>query len=169
MALEEKPVQVTDNPDRYTENKHEQDQERSIHAEEPLSLVNIIAVSVGLCISLRVHTRRDIFALLGAVFLKLEYWKGVEATFPLGILPTFICYIHFWHQVIRGVSAVDGGVEIPPFILGVVILALMSGALVSKFGYYAPMMIFASIITLVGVGLLTTWTVNVTFSQWVGY
>ncbi|KAF3063478.1 putative HC-toxin efflux carrier TOXA [Daldinia childiae] len=129
-----------------------------------------------------------IFALLGATFLIFEYWKGAEATFPLRILTrrsmaaatwncfcnggtslTFIYYIPFWHQVVRGVSAVDAGIALLPFVLGVVIMAMISGALVTKFGYYAPMMILASIITPVGAGLLTTWTVNTTFSQWVGY
>ncbi|KAI0847158.1 MFS general substrate transporter [Daldinia vernicosa] len=129
-----------------------------------------------------------IFALLGAIFLIFEYWKGAEATFPLRILTrrsmaaatwncfcnggtslTFIYYIPFWHQVIRGVNAVDAGIALLPFVLGVVIMAMISGGLVSKFGYYAPMMILASIITPVGAGLLTTWTVDATFSQWVGY
>ncbi|KAI0377283.1 MFS general substrate transporter [Hypomontagnella monticulosa] len=129
-----------------------------------------------------------VFGVVGIAFLTFEYWKGAEATLPLRMLTrrsvaaatwncfcngatflTFTYYIPFWHQIVRNVSAADAGVRLLPFVLGVVIMAMLSGGLVSKFGYYAPMMILSSIIAPIGAGLLTTWTVDTSFSKWVGY
>jgi hypothetical protein len=95
-----------------------------------------------------------VFGVLGIVFLAFEYWKGAGATLPVRMLArrsvaaaawncfcnggaflTFIYYIPFWQQVIRDVNAVESGVGLLPFVLGVVIMAMLSGVLVSKFGY----------------------------------
>ncbi|KAH8645469.1 major facilitator superfamily domain-containing protein [Xylariales sp. PMI_506] len=154
-----------------------------------------------------------LFGAIGLVFLGFEYWQGDKATLPIRMLArrsvaaavwnafcngaAFLMltyYIPFWHQVIRGVSAVDAGIDLLPYSIGVVIMAMSSGALVSKFGFCMSqvlilfscrairhkthhsdrlsvnvMMILSSIITPVGEGLLTTWTVNTSFSKWVGY
>ncbi|KAI1394362.1 MFS general substrate transporter [Hypoxylon trugodes] len=129
-----------------------------------------------------------VFGMVGIIFLAFEFWKGAEATLPLRMLArrsvaaatwncfcngatflTFVYYIPFWHQVIGNVTAADSGIRLLPFVLGVVIMAMISGALVSKLGYYAPMMILSSIIAPIGAGLMTTWTVDTSFSKWVGY
>ncbi|KAF7547528.1 hypothetical protein G7Z17_g7681 [Cylindrodendrum hubeiense] len=128
------------------------------------------------------------FGVLVIAFLAFEYWKGDETSLPIRVitkrsvaaatwnafcnLATFLVlvyYIPLWHQVVRDASAADAGVRLLPFVLGVVIMANLSGALVSKFGYYAPMMILSSIITPIGMGLMSTWTVDASFSEWVGY
>jgi hypothetical protein len=95
-----------------------------------------------------------VFGVFLVIFLAFEYWKGPEATLPLRMLArrsiaaaTWNCfcngeafllliyYVPFWHQVIRGVSAVESGISLLPFILGLAITSILSGALVSKFGY----------------------------------
>lgn len=95
-----------------------------------------------------------VFGVVGIAFLAFEYWKGAEATLPLRMLTrrsvaaatwncfcngatflTFTYYIPFWHQIVRNVNAADSGVSLLPFVLGVVIMAMLSGGLVSKFGY----------------------------------
>ncbi|KAH8892647.1 MFS general substrate transporter [Thozetella sp. PMI_491] len=126
--------------------------------------------------------------VLGISFFAFEYWRGDDATLPLRLLTkrsvaaaTWNCffnggqfliliyYIPFWHQVIRGDSPVDSGIQLLPVILGVVIMSIISGALVSKIGYYAPMMILGSIIAPIGEGLLTTWKVDTPLSKLIGY
>ncbi|CAG9954499.1 unnamed protein product [Clonostachys rosea f. rosea IK726] len=129
-----------------------------------------------------------LFGVLGIAFLFFEYWKGADASFPFrmitrrnmaaaawngflngGAFPLLVYYIPLWHQVIKEVDAVQSGIRLLPLILGVVVCALLAGALVSKFGYYNIFMILGSIILPIGEGLLTTWNVDTPFSQWVGY
>jgi hypothetical protein len=43
------------------------------------------------------------------------------------------------------------------------------GLLTTKFGYYAPFLIFGLCATAVGLGLLTTLRVDATMGQWIGY
>lgn len=95
-----------------------------------------------------------LFGVLLILFLVFEYWKGVDASLPLRIITKrsvaaamwngfcnmaafaiLIYYIPFWHQVVRDVSAVESGIRMLPFVLGVVIMANLSGVLVTKFGY----------------------------------
>ncbi|KAH6867299.1 major facilitator superfamily domain-containing protein [Thelonectria olida] len=129
-----------------------------------------------------------LFGLLAIAFIAFERWKGPEATLPMHIIAQrsvaavawnafcngtgfflLIYYIPFWQQVVRNASAASSGIALLPFILGVVIMATLVGGLVARVGYYAPFMILASIITPIGEGLMTTWTVNTSFSRWVGY
>lgn len=95
-----------------------------------------------------------LFGVLGIAFLFFEYWKGADASFPFrmitrrnmaaaawngflngGAFPLLVYYIPLWHQVIKEVDAVQSGIRLLPLILGVVVCALLAGALVSKFGY----------------------------------
>ncbi|CAH0020484.1 unnamed protein product [Clonostachys rhizophaga] len=129
-----------------------------------------------------------LFGLLSAAFIAFQHWKGEEATLVLrllasrsvlaaswygfcngGAMTLLVYYIPFWHQVIHGVSAVDSGIRLLPFMIGVVITVMLAGAIVSKFGYYTIFLILSSIITPIGEGLLTTWKVDTGFSEWVGY
>lgn len=54
-------------------------------------------------------------------------------------------------------------------ILGVVLTTLLSGTLISLFGYYTPFIIISSIILSIAAGLLTTLHPDSPSSQWIGY
>ncbi|KAH8667032.1 major facilitator superfamily domain-containing protein [Xylariales sp. PMI_506] len=129
-----------------------------------------------------------LFGILAIAFVAFEYWKGAEATLPIHIVTRrsvaaatwnafcngasfflLVYYIPFWQQVVRNASAASSGISLLPFILAVVIMANLVGFLVTKFGYYGPFMLLASIFTPIGEGLMTTWTINTSFSHWVGY
>jgi hypothetical protein len=56
-----------------------------------------------------------------------------------------------------------------PLILGMVTMSITSGILVSVLGYYAPMMILSSIVSAIGVGLMTTFTPRTGHPKWIGY
>ncbi len=81
----------------------------------------------------------------------------------------FIFYIPIWFQAIKGVSAVRSGINNIPMVLGVVIMSVLSGGLVTVLGYYTPFMIAATVIGSIGAGLLTTFEVNTPSSKWIGY
>lgn len=56
-----------------------------------------------------------------------------------------------------------------PTIIGVVVVSILSGVLVTVCGYYTPFMIISSIFMAIGSGLLTTLKVDSGHSQWIGY
>lgn len=56
-----------------------------------------------------------------------------------------------------------------PMILGLVVMSIISGALVTIFGYYVPFMYLSSIIMAIGAGLLTTFQTDTDHPKWIGY
>jgi MFS family permease len=95
-----------------------------------------------------------IFGALAIIFVAFERWKGAEATLPMRIITQrsvaaaawnalcngaafflLIYYIPVWQQVVRNASAASSGIDMLPFILGVVIMAALAGFLVTKIGY----------------------------------
>ncbi len=56
-----------------------------------------------------------------------------------------------------------------PLILGFVVATIISGGLVTVYGYYAPMMIISSISMSIGAGLLNTLVPASGSPQWIGF
>jgi hypothetical protein len=56
-----------------------------------------------------------------------------------------------------------------PMILGLVIISMSSGGLVTVIGYYTPFMIVSSVLASIGAGLLTTFEVDTGHAKWIGY
>ncbi len=56
-----------------------------------------------------------------------------------------------------------------PTILGVVIISMVSGGLVTTFGYYTPFLYLSSICMAIGAGLLTTFKTDTGHAEWIGY
>ena len=81
----------------------------------------------------------------------------------------FVYYIPIWFQAVQGVSAVNSGIRNLPLLLAVVVTSIISGGLITTFGYYTPFMIFGTVIGSIGAGLLTTWTPSVSTGVWIGY
>ncbi|TID14748.1 MFS toxin efflux pump [Venturia nashicola] len=98
---------------------------------------------------------------LGAAFFMLVFYvsghPGVDPFMPL------------WYQVIKDQTATQSGVMTLPLILGVIIMSGLSGVIVVVCGYYTPLMILASICTVIGAGLLTTWTTTTPTSTTLAY
>lgn len=126
--------------------------------------------------------------LLLIAFLSTQKWKGDNATVPGrifvnrsilagfwysfcngGAMQTLIYFLPIWFQAIKHASAVKSGIMSLPLVLGLVIMSISAGILTKKVGYYAPWMILSSIITPIGAGLITTFTVHTNHSAWIGY
>lgn len=92
--------------------------------------------------------------VVGIAFGTVQYNRGDKAIVPPRIISersiiaaawyaffngaaflVVLYYTPLWHQVIRQVSAVDSGIRMLPMIIGLVIMVLLSGALVTLFGY----------------------------------
>jgi MFS family permease len=123
-----------------------------------------------------------------ALFLYWEYRQGDRAMIPLsmvakrtvwssclvmlGLFGMVLCasyYLPVYFQAIKNESPMMSGVYILPSILSQLALAVTSGALIGKFGYYLPWAVFCGIATAIGSGLISTFTPSTPVGKWVGY
>ncbi|PLB49198.1 putative MFS toxin efflux pump [Aspergillus steynii IBT 23096] len=91
------------------------------------------------------------------------------AFFLLGSFYGIMYYLPIWFQSVKGVSATKSGIMSFPMVIGMVLASVIVGFLVTRFGYYAPFMLLAPIITTVGAGLLSTFEVDSGHPVWIGY
>ena len=92
--------------------------------------------------------------------------------FGLCIGASFFIQIYFipiWFQAIKGVSPVKSGVYSLPLILANVVAIVMSGGLVTRFGYYTPFFIASAVVMSTGAGLITLFKVDTSQAAWVGF
>ena len=80
-----------------------------------------------------------------------------------------VYFIPIWFQAIKGVSAVESGIRNLPMILGLVIVSIITGVLITVLGYYTPWMILSSLLMAMGAGLMATFKVGSGHSMWIGY
>ena len=126
--------------------------------------------------------------VLIVVFIVTQFWRQDRATIPPRILRQrsiafssilafsigsafmlLIFYIPIWLQAIKSVSATKSGIMNLPLILGVVVLSILAGILITICGYYTPFMIAGAAICAIGAGLLTTFEVDTGHAKWIGY
>jgi hypothetical protein len=67
------------------------------------------------------------------------------------------------------VSATQSGIRNLPVILGLVVISMVAGGLVTAVGYYTPFMLISAVLMAIGSGLLTTFEVDTGSPQWIGY
>jgi MFS family permease len=137
-------------------------------------------------------TRVIVSLVLGLVlliaFAICQLWAGDNGTIPPRILGqqsvastagvsfglgsallilTF--YLPIWYQAIKGLSAEAAGVRLLPYFLGTVIFVIGSGILVSKIGYYTPVLNVGTALVIVGCGLFTTFQVDTSTAKSLGF
>jgi MFS family permease len=129
-----------------------------------------------------------LFGILMIAFILVQCWKQEKATVPprifvyrsiwastlfafciSGSLTIIVYYLPLYFQAIQGVSAIESGIRSLPLILALVVASIIAGGLVSKIGYFTPLMIACSIIISIACGLLTTWEVDTSEAVWIGY
>ncbi|CZR65599.1 related to MFS multidrug transporter [Phialocephala subalpina] len=122
------------------------------------------------------------------VFGFWEYRAGDEAMFPysmlrktvmwssclvngfiFGCILTSSYYLPIYFQAVKGVSPSLSGVYVLPGILGQMLMAVVSGVLVGKLGYYLPWMVTSGVVAAIGGGLISTFTPHTSTARWVGY
>ena len=109
-----------------------------------------------------------LFILAGVLliaFIGVQLWKKDRAMVPPSVAKqrtvwscSLYMFAHFgsymvisyflpiWFQAIKEVSAVQSGIDLLPLILGTLIMAIVSGGLVSMVGYYSWSCITASLL-----------------------
>jgi hypothetical protein len=128
------------------------------------------------------------FGCLIVIFMFTQFRLGDRATLPPRILSQrtviaavcfctmfgasfflLVFYLPLYFQSIKGVSATKSGIDILPLMLAAVISSMVGGALVTWLGYYTPFIIAGSIIFTIGAGLITTYSINMSFGKWFAY
>ncbi|KAK6522217.1 hypothetical protein TWF281_002784 [Arthrobotrys megalospora] len=104
------------------------------------------------------------------IFKQRSVVSGFWQTLCIGSsMYIFVYFLPLWFQTIKGISAVDSGIRILPFMLSMVLGSIVSGAVTTRIGYYNPFAIVGSCIMAVGGGLLTTLQLDSGPGQWIGY
>lgn len=128
------------------------------------------------------------FVVLMAAFIYNEKRRGDAAALPFRIMKRrsviagcifIICgnstgnvieyYLPTYYQVVRGYTPAKSGYMMPPIIIAGTIGGLIHGFGTSAIGYYAPFMLFASIIMPIAAGLITTFKINTSFAELIIY
>jgi len=128
------------------------------------------------------------FAVLLAAFVYNQFRRGGAAALPPRVIKRrtviagfifMMCanstgnileyYLPTYYQIVRGYSPTKSGYMMLPILIGATIGSLVHGAGTSAFGYYAPFMLFASIIMPIAAGLITTFKSNTSFAQLIMY
>ncbi|RMZ75502.1 hypothetical protein DV737_g5259, partial [Chaetothyriales sp. CBS 132003] len=131
-----------------------------------------------------------IFSAIGGIaFIGVQMWRQENATVPPrifthcrsipaafaysvfndGSLQPIVYFLPIWFQAIKGASAVKSGLMNIPAILAIVIANMIAGFLTKKIGYYTPLMYWAGVVTPIGAGLITTFSMTTNHNKWIGY
>ncbi|KAJ5157256.1 major facilitator superfamily domain-containing protein [Penicillium canariense] len=132
-----------------------------------------------------------LFCGAGATFILFLFWEnyqGEKAMIPLSMVAKrnvwSSClvilsisaialissyYLPLYFQAIKNDSPMMSGVYLLPSILSQVAMAVISGALIGKMGYYLPWAVACGVLSSIGNGLLSTLAQNTSTGKWVGY
>jgi EmrB/QacA subfamily drug resistance transporter len=138
--------------------------------------------------SARIIVLLVLFVLLSIGFVAIQWWKQENATVPPRVFMNrnvwggalfgamlgaaffvMVYYLPIWFQAVKGVSATKSGIMNLPVILGLVVISMLAGGLVTAVGYYTPFMLISAVLMAIGSGLLTTFETDTKSPQWIGY
>ena len=142
------------------------------HSWDSMRIVALLVVAAVLFIvflGIQYH-QQEAATVPPRIFKKRTVWASAIFAFNTGV--TYLIGVYFlpiWFQAVKGSSAVESGFLIMPLLLGVVVLSVLAGMLVTWCGYYAPFMIFGSILAAVGGGLYVTITPDTTSFASIGF
>ncbi|OJJ56549.1 hypothetical protein ASPSYDRAFT_47832 [Aspergillus sydowii CBS 593.65] len=80
-----------------------------------------------------------------------------------------VYYLPIFFQSVRGSSAMTSGIQLLPLMLATVVSSVLSGILVTVFGYYTPFLIGSTAFASIGAGLVTLYSIDIPNAKWIGY
>ncbi|KAK5991776.1 MFS-type efflux pump MFS1 [Cladobotryum mycophilum] len=135
-------------------------------------IVALIMLSVFLIIIfLQIqHKMGDDATVPPRIFKKQTVWSSAIFEFFVGAcFLEAVYFLPMWFQAVKGASAIMSGVMNLPMLLIVVICSVVSGALVTKWGYYTPFIYACAVLMPIGYGLLSTLTPHSSAGAWIGF
>ncbi|XWW99242.1 hypothetical protein V2A60_007251 [Cordyceps javanica] len=99
---------------------------------------------------------------ISSIVFLLTFLHGIVTMWVLYFLPVYF-------QGVLAVSAYKAGIDILPTILALLPGAIMGGLLLSKFGFYKPILVFCFAIVVVGFGVFTLLNEHSSTGAWVGF
>ena len=97
-------------------------------------------------------------------------WAGTGfMIFLAGSMFLCIYYLPLWFQTVKHVDPFDSGIYTLPLVLSLSVAAILSSALIQRFGYYVPSMLLCPCMMAVGEGLLVTLNPTTGSSHWVAF
>uniref|UniRef100_L2FW97 MFS multidrug transporter n=1 Tax=Colletotrichum fructicola (strain Nara gc5) TaxID=1213859 RepID=L2FW97_COLFN len=78
-------------------------------------------------------------------------------------------YVPIYFQAVKGVGPSLSGVYMLPSILTQLLSLVISGALVTRIGYYLPFSVLSGATTTIACGLISTWDPNTLTAAWIGH
>ncbi|KAG0652816.1 MFS gliotoxin efflux transporter gliA [Hyphodiscus hymeniophilus] len=128
------------------------------------------------------------FGVIIVLFCVVEYYQGDRAMvvgrllkdrtisvgmgfifFLAGAWFLILYYLPIYFQAVFHVTASQSGIRNLPLIIGGTISTILSGGLLTVYGYPVPFLIAGSMMTTIGCGLLYTLSTHSTSSAWIGY
>jgi hypothetical protein len=128
------------------------------------------------------------FGIFVILFIVIEYYMGERAlvqgrliaqrviyvgciyvAFLGGVFFILLYYLPIYFQTVDGTSPAQSGIRNIPLVVGSSLFTILSGGLITVYGYYVPLMIASSIISTIGAGLIYTLGIASPSSHWIGY
>ncbi|KAF2029783.1 putative MFS multidrug transporter [Setomelanomma holmii] len=78
-------------------------------------------------------------------------------------------YLPIYFQSVKGASPFKAGADMLYAIITQIVIALVSGVLCQKVGYYLPFAVASAVLLCIGNGLFTTFSVHTITAEWAGY
>ncbi|KAK8101427.1 permease of the major facilitator superfamily [Apiospora kogelbergensis] len=133
----------------------------------------------------------SLFVVFGVLMIGLMFWlvrQGEQALIPLRVLKNrsiymssitlvgygvlsvvYGYYLPILFQSIQGVSTTQSGVRFIALIGPQIVTIVITGALVSQWGYYVPYAVAGGVICCIGSGFLTTVGLGTPTAEWAAY
>ncbi|KAJ5569454.1 uncharacterized protein N7459_008884 [Penicillium hispanicum] len=121
-------------------------------------------------------------------FAGVQVWRQEDATLPpriiqqrsvacgavytsclAGAMVSMLYTLPLWFQGVKATSAVQSGIDNIPMVLSLVVATILSGATITRMGYYVPFMFVSAVLMATGSGMITTFKTNTGHPCWIGY
>ncbi|KXJ89664.1 major facilitator superfamily domain-containing protein [Microdochium bolleyi] len=125
---------------------------------------------------------------LALIFVGVEIWQGDKALLPPRFFKNrnilcamlfglffgaaffpLVYYMSLYFQAIFGNTAVEAGLKLLPLLIATVVSSMLSGFLITAFGYYNHIILIEMALVAIGGGLITTFNLSTPMAQWFGY
>lgn len=141
----------------------------------PWNSSKIIGLFVGFAVLIIIFAgiqfkQQDRGTIPPRIIRKRSVWAACSfGAFFGGAFFVMAFYIPIYFQSIKGSSAVHSGIQLLPLMISVVVSSIFWGIVISKVGYYTPVLIGGAVFLTIGAGLISSWKIDSNTGTWFGY